>query len=252
MASKTSKDRQALEKLLRYVLDTAPHEYGLVPADGGYVPVKELLAAIREEDGFRSTGEGRVMELVNQPGGVSPFETDGALIRLKPAFQKGPPPLPPGLAVPKELWAAIKPQGWRFAAEKGLWPRRPKETRITLYADKDLALRVAGRFCPDPVPVKVLAARASERGVVFSPFSETVWQADEIPAEYLSGPTIKPLEEKEPKKKAPPAPDTPMAALGFPLPDPQASHGKKKGRFGDSPDWKTQTRRDRRGGKDDR
>lgn len=254
MPSKTSQGRSALEKLIRYALDTAPHEYGLVPGDGGYVPLKELVAALRDEDGYRSVNETRIMELVNQPGGASPFEAEGWNIRLKPALQSGPPPLPPDLALPKELWCALKPQGWRFAWENGLRPRRPRETRLPLFADREQALKVAKRFCPDPVAVKVFAARARDKGVIFSPFAETLWLADEIPAEFLAGPPVRPLEEQEPKKPAAKAPETPMAALGFPLPDPrgQALRGKKKGRFSDSPDWKTQTRRDRREGKDGR
>jgi hypothetical protein len=86
--------------------------------------------------------------------------------------------------------------------------------------------------------------------VVFSPFAETLWLADEIPAAFLSGPPVKPLEDEKPKKAPPAPPETPMAALGFPLSDPKPSRGKKKGRFSDSPDWKVRTRRDRRGGSD--
>ncbi|MDR1038905.1 MAG: hypothetical protein LBR80_01805 [Deltaproteobacteria bacterium] len=256
MPTKTSQSRQSLEKFVRYVLDTAPHEYGIVPGDGGFVPLKELVGAVREEDGFRGVTEGRIMELVNLPGDASPFETTGeGLIRLKPPLQKGPPPLPPELALPKELWCAVKPSGWRFARENGLRPRRPKETRIPLFTDRELALRTARRSGPDPVAVKVFAAKARDKGVIFSPFAETLWLADEIPAAFLFGPPVKPLEEKDqPRKPASPALDDPMAVLGFPLPEPQiqTSRGKKKGRFGDSPEWKNQTRRDRRGGKGDR
>ncbi|MDR2612229.1 MAG: hypothetical protein LBG06_05165 [Deltaproteobacteria bacterium] len=249
--SKISQDRLALEKLIRYVLDTAPHEYGLVPGDGGWVLVKELLAAVREEDGFRSTVESRVMELVNQPGGIAPFEAEGGLIRLKPALQNGPPPLPADLQLPRELWVAVKQAGWQFAAVNGLRPRRPKENRIPLFNDREMALKVARRFCPDPVAVKVFAAKARDKGVVFEPFAETLWLADEIPAGFLSGPPLKPLEEKETRKKAAPG-ESSASFPGLPLTDPLALHGKRKGRFSDSPDWKTQTRRDRRGGKGDR
>ncbi|MDR1036185.1 MAG: hypothetical protein LBT40_06335 [Deltaproteobacteria bacterium] len=255
MPTKTDQSRQALEKFVRYVLDTAPHEYGIVPGDGGFVPMKELVSAVRDEDGFRGVTEGRIMELVNQPGGASSFETsEDGQIRLKPQFQKGPPPLPPDLQLPKELWCAIKPAGWRFAKENGLRPRRPKETRIPLFAEKELAVKTARRSCPDPVAVKVFATKARDMGIVFTPVAETLWLADEIPETFLFGPPVKPLEEKDVPRKKPAAADAPAAAPGFPLPETKAeiSHGKKKGRFGDSPDWKNQTRRDRRGGKGDR
>ncbi|MDR1313201.1 MAG: hypothetical protein LBQ12_05770, partial [Deltaproteobacteria bacterium] len=137
MPTKTSQSRQSLEKFVRYVLDTAPHDYGIIPGDGGWVPVKELVAAVRDEDGFRGVNENRVMELVNLPGNASRFETgEDGQIRLKPQFQSGPPPLPADLSLPKELWCALKPSGWRFARENGLRPRKPKEIRIPLFADK--------------------------------------------------------------------------------------------------------------------
>jgi RNA:NAD 2'-phosphotransferase (TPT1/KptA family) len=257
MPTKTDLERKSLERLILYILDTAPHEYGLVPGDGGWVPVKDLVASIRGEEGFRGVTEGRVTELARLPGHAQPFETEGGLFRVKPAFQKGPPPLPPDLALPRELWCGVRPAGWRSASENGLRPRAPKETRLALFADKALAMKVAGRFCPDPVPVKVMAARARDAGVVFQPFAETLWLADWVPAGFLAGPPVKPLEGKEPSRPAGKAakpgkavPETPMEVLGFPLPGagPLPSRGKKKGRFGDSPDWKTQTRRDRRGG----
>jgi putative RNA 2'-phosphotransferase len=252
-AAKIDQDRKALEKLLRYVLDTAPHEYGLFPGDGGWYQMKDVIASLRGEEGFRRVSEVRIMELVNEPGGVSPFEVDGALLRLKPQFQKGPPPLPENLVMPKELWCGLRLAGWHSASEHGLKPRRPRETRIPLFTDKGQALAVAARSMQDPVPVKVLAARAREKGVVITPFAETLWLADEVPPEFLSGPVIKPVEEKDARKgkaKGPAQEESPMKALGFPLPEPQALKGKKKGRFSDSPDWKTQTRRDRRGGPD--
>ncbi|MDR1081698.1 MAG: hypothetical protein LBQ79_12260, partial [Deltaproteobacteria bacterium] len=222
MPSKTDQSRQALEKFVRYVLDTAPHEYGIVPGEGGFVPMKELVSAVREEDGFRGVTESRIMELVNQPGGASHFETSGdGQIRMKPQFRKGPPPPPPDLKLPKELWCAVKPSGWRFAHENGLRPRRPRETRIPLFTDRELAVRVARRSGPDPVPVKVFAQKARDGGTEFFPQAETLWLAEEIPPAFLVGPPVRPAEEKDVPAKKAAARDDPVAALGFPLPEPK-------------------------------
>jgi putative RNA 2'-phosphotransferase len=67
MTKKTSHSRTSLEKLLRYALGNQPDEFGLVLSDDGFVPVKELVTALKEEDGFRWLNETRVKELINLP-----------------------------------------------------------------------------------------------------------------------------------------------------------------------------------------
>jgi RNA:NAD 2'-phosphotransferase (TPT1/KptA family) len=252
MGRKTTNDRISLEKFLRYVLGVAPNEFGLVAGDGGYVATKDLLAAVRDEDGFRGTSEGRIMELVNVPGDKSPFETDGNLIRLKPGLSKLPPPVPEDFKLPKELFVALKPGAWPNARKNGLIPRRPKENRVPLFTDKDLALRVAKRQYPDAVSVRVLAAKASAAGTVFTPHAGNIVLCDFVPPEFLLGPPVKPLEEKETAGRAAAKPKSPFATspedfAPFALAvEPRVHKGKKKGKYEDEPDWKVTTKRDRR------
>ncbi|MDR1165275.1 MAG: hypothetical protein LBO66_05280 [Deltaproteobacteria bacterium] len=247
MTRKIAQARDSLEKLLIYALGVAPDEMGLTPGPDGFVPFKELLAAIRDEDGFRGTTEAKIKEILNAPQGKSPLETEGPLIRVIPALSQLPVELSPDLKPPKELFLGLKPNTWRSAHIHGLAPRRPAEDKLRLFSDRDMALRVAKRFCPDPISIKILAAKAREAKVLFIPYSATIFLAEFVPAEFLMGPPVKIQDEREAKALSPKAPDKGAPpAPGVLAVEPQVHRGKKKGKYQDSPDWKTQTRRDRR------
>jgi putative RNA 2'-phosphotransferase len=237
-----------LEKLLRYILGVAPDEYGLVPSEEGFIGMKELLAAVRDEEGFRGTSESRIMELHNVPGGKSPFEIEGSLIRLKPEFASLPPPLPEDLKLPKELYAALKPSAWPYVNKNGLIPRRPKEIKVSLFTDKELAFKVTKRTCPDPVPVRIQAWKARDGGVALSPYGSNMFLADFVPKEFIIGPPVKEAEEKDSAKERenPPRDFTPVTLVA----ELEISKGKKKGKYGDEPEWKIRTRKDRKDRKD--
>lgn len=245
MATKTVQKQDGLEKLLRYVLGCRPDEFGLHPDENGWVPLKSLLAALRDEDGWRGVREGQIMMLVNQPGDLSPLELTGADIRLKPGLSSLPPEAPAPSALPKVLYLALKPAAWAVIHEKGLFPK-PGDMVSRLWADKDLALKVGRRQTGDLVLITVQAGTAAKAGSEFSPYSELLWLTTSVPPRYLSGPPVALKEEEAPAKKAPAKAPEPAGSFHLGLPDPQIHRGKKKGKHGDSPDWKNQTRRDRR------
>ena len=246
MTLKIINDRTSLEKLLRYALVVAPNEFGLVPGEGCYVGMKELLAAVRDEEGFRGTSESRIMELCNIPMGKSCFETEGGLIRLKPELSSLPPEIPEDFRLLKELFVGHKPSAWPHLHKTGLSPKRPKEDNVLLFTDKDFALKVAKRFCPDPVSLRILVGKAAAAGVVFTPCAANLVLCPFVPPAHILGPAIKQTEEPEPAKApAREARDFAPATLVAEIP-----HGKKKGKYSDEPDWKVRTRKDRRDRKD--
>lgn len=244
MTSKTLKRQDSLEKMLRYVLGTAPDEFGLHPDAGGFVPLKSLVAALHEEEGWRGIREGQILMLANQPGDSSPLEAAESLIRLKPALAGLPPSAPAAPALPKMLYGAFKPAAWAVLSRRGLGPK-PGEEAVRLWSEAEMALRVGRRFSPAAVLVTVRAARASQAGVVFRPYSARLWLAAEVPAEFLSGP---PVPEEGPAPRVPEAPVPPVSLEVSPM----LHRGKVKGKRGDAPDWKNQLRRERRrGGRED-
>lgn len=246
MAQKTAQKQDSLEKLLRYILGSRPDEFGLHPDQEGWVPIKALLAALHDEDGWRGVREGQIAMLANQPGGQAAFEISEGSVRLKPALAALPPEAPEAKDLPKLLYLPLKPTAWPVISEKGLFPKTG-ESQARLWSERELAEKIGRRLSPTPVLVTVRAQAARQEGALFSPYSELLWLTAEVPAKFLSGPPVPPKEEEAPSRraKAKEAPE-PAGSFHISAPDPEISRGKKKGKHGDAPDWKNQTRRDRR------
>ena len=238
--------QDSLEKMLRYILGAAPDEFGLHPEREGFVPLKALLAALRDEEGWRGVREGQILGLANQPGDRSPFELDETKIRLKPALAALPPEAPPLSALPKRLYAAFKPAAWAAISWRGLYPKTGEDV-VRLWADADLALKVGLRISAPAVLVTIQALKAHQAGTVFKPYSERLWLAAEVPAAFLSGPPVPP-QAVQPQEERPAPAGFWEKGSGRPavFPEPEVHRGKKKGKHGDEPDWKNQRRRERR------
>ena len=196
--------------------------------------------AVRQEDGFRGVTEGSVVELLNLPKEKTALEIDNNRIRVRPdladyAYE------PPG-AKPKLLYAGLKPSAWPSASEKGLWPK-PAEEYVRLFPDKEMAVKVSSRFCQSPVIVTVNIAKAESLGALIEAVSGKLYRTKEISPAALSGPPVPPRPEAQSGKAAPK--DLPGQPLNL-VAEPVISHGKKKGKYQDAPDWKIRTRIDRR------
>lgn len=249
MAKKTVQKQDSFEKLLRYILGLRPDEFGLHPDEHGFVGLKDLLAALHDEEGWRGVKEGQISMLTNQPGEQSPFEIQDGAVRLKPPLSELPPEAPAQEEVPKLLYLPLKPAAWPVIHEKGVFPKTGRN-QVRLWADEELAKKIGRRLSPTPTLVTVRAAAARQDGAVFLPYSELLWLTEEVPARFLNGPPVPPKEEEVPSRKAKAQPD-PAGSFHLPGgPDSQVEihRGKKKGKHGDSPDWKNQIRRDRRRG----
>lgn len=248
MAKKIAHKQDSLEKLLRYILGIRPDEFGLHPDEEGFIGLKDLLAALHDEEGWRGVREGQITMLANQPGGQSPFEIREVAVRLKPDLSSLPPETPEPAALPKLLYLPLKPAAWPVIHEKGVFPK-VGHSQVRLWADEELAKRIGRRFSPAPVLVSIRAAAArQDGGAVFTPYSELLWLTAEVPARFLNGPPVPPKEEEAPAKRAKEAPG-PAGSFHLPVPEPQIQvHRGKKGKYDDAPDWKNQTRRDRRRG----
>jgi hypothetical protein len=166
-------------------------------------------------------------------------------VRLNPE-QAVLPPLCDKIPLPKELYVGLKPGAWRSASVKGLYPRTHKDEFTPLFVKVEMAQRVAKRFTGEIILIKVLAQKAHNANVAFTPYGDTIWLTPFVPAEFLVGPKINLEEEKPEPKPKPKAQDLQIPDLSL-LAGPEPSKGKKKGKYSDSPIWKTQTRKDRRG-----
>ncbi|MDR1085326.1 MAG: RNA 2'-phosphotransferase [Deltaproteobacteria bacterium] len=251
---KIEHQKDHLDKNLLYILGIAPDEYGLFPDREGFVTIKELVGAVKQEDGFRSLTENRIRDSVSQALDKSSLEIKDNLIRAKPHLAGLPTPRPFSGSKPKLLYLGLKPTVWPQISKNGLKPKPGCEHSL-LFPDQNQAGQVARRFIPEPVLISVNKEMAQKLGTEFFIYTERLYLATEIAPQALFGPPVKESQDSlaaqgtkaAAKKRAEPdrsglEPEVfPGAYAGTVI-----HHGKKKGKYNNEPDWKNQTRKDRR------
>jgi putative RNA 2'-phosphotransferase len=229
-----------LSRLMTYMLATRPDEFGLVPDRAGYVTIKELLKAISEEPGTKYVRESHIREvLLHDRGGI--FEIDEKKIRSSQwkvcLASKGKNPGP----APKILFKGVRKKAYPSILKAGLLPG--SKDHVLLAANRDLAIRIARRLEQNPVLLEIRAGAAQENGIRFCPFGDSLYLADEIPVQFISGP---PLPKELPLKPEPMQKRGEIAPGSFILTverDPDFKRrNKAKKRFG----WKEEVRKGRK------
>jgi putative RNA 2'-phosphotransferase len=176
-----------LSRLMSYMLETRPDEFGLVPDKEGYITIKELLKAINEEPGTKYVRESHIREvLLHDRDGV--FEIDEKKIRSSQwkvcVVSKGKNPVPP----PKILFKGVRRKAYPFVLKAGLLPG--SKDHVLLATNRDLATRIAHRLDQNSVLLEIRAGAAHENGIRFCPFGDSLYLADEIPVQFVSGPPL--------------------------------------------------------------
>lgn len=235
--------RRSLAKLLAYSLARRPDEFGLVPGEEGFVPLKQLARALGEEPGWGFLREDHLREAAYD----GPFEVAEGRIRsrepqrLAGFFQEAPEP-------PAILYAAVRRKAYPVILEHGL--TAPEGSRVVLAASSETALKLGRRRDMEPVMVEVRAAEAAEAGVSFQRAGELLYVAEAVPREFINGPPLEKVPLPRRKPQAAPEPPPPVELPGSFLlrPDhlPGAPPGKarEKGKRAE-PEWKRE-RRNRR------
>ncbi len=240
---------ERLSRLLLYVLGHRPDEFGLVPDEQGFVPVKRLLQAVREEPGWSHVREGLLREVLLSEDRKH-FESDGTRIRaLDRRYQRDlehPAPPPAGL-----LFSPVRKRAHPHALEHGLEPRA--EGAHILTTDRELALRIGRRTDPSPVILEIHIPAGGAGSVPVYAFGD-LFLALEVPASDLVGPPLsreqqKALDrpEKAGDKKKRPSEPPDFEAGTFILDaerDPDPSRRKARGRKRRT--WKEKARKLRR------
>ena len=161
----------------------------------GRLPVRELLWALAQEEGWGYVRRSHLEEVVNvtSPGA---FELDQTHIR---ALQPGPANLrsqdaawPP----PTLLYRAITAKSHGVVAERGL--QAPTGGELVLAADPEMARRLGRRRDPQAVLVVIQAQSAAKKGVEFFPYGEGLYLSGPIGPEYLQLPAAPKKPEAKP------------------------------------------------------
>ncbi len=239
---KLPRQLESLARMLAYMLGHHPDEFGLVLAEDGSIPLKELQQALGREPGWgfvRRHHLDQVISLMQPPA----FALEGERIR---ALQPGPRPRRrPELLPPPLLYLAISPKVHERVWQEGLKAAAGRE--LLLARTPDTALKLGKRRAPTPVLVTIQAQAAAQAGLSFTGYGEELFLAAGLPREFLQLPTP-PAPEKRPPlpPAAPPLPVTPGSFLvKFPPALDKPAHGpdkkSKKGKKAE-PTWKAGAR----------
>lgn len=250
MPKKNLQRLKRLSKLMSYILRHRPDEFGLVLDFEGWVSIKELLKAIREEEGWSHVRESTIHEVMISLDRER-FEVKEGKIRALyghsvPTKIEYPESEPPEL-----LYHATRRRSYPVILQKGLLPM--SRQYVHLATTPELAMRIGKRKDPYPVLLTVEAGRAYREGVNFYRAQELIYLADRVESRYITGPPLddeilaevrraaekKKEKEREKRREARkqasvPGLDSLRRAYGLPLGERGAKKsrraGKKKGR----------------------
>ncbi|HAO22176.1 MAG: hypothetical protein BWK80_48015 [Desulfobacteraceae bacterium IS3] len=191
------KTPEQLAKFLSYILGRNPDEFGLIPDSNGYVRIKDLLKAFSEEEGLRYVREAHLKEVVLAIPN-SPIELNESLIRAK--NREHLREKMPAQDIPKLLYVCVRKKAHSTVLEKGLLPGAYPQA--VLSSNPEMAQRIGRRIDQEPVMLTVHSRKLIEKGMVIYQTGETLYAADMIPADCITGPPL-PKQKEESKKKSP-------------------------------------------------
>jgi putative RNA 2'-phosphotransferase len=221
---------QELGKLIEYILLYRPDEFGLFLDDDGSLPIKELMWALHEEEGWKHIRLGHLKELVYSQFEAAFTLEENCIKPKQPRKQTHSTAVPPRL-----LFHGARRKAYPVILKHGLKPAgRP---HVPLATTEEIALRIARRRDPKPILFTVHAAQAHDKGHVFSLCGEFLYLVEALPPPFLSGPpldeTAKPTKVSRPKAPEPRKADVPAMIGSFLLdpardPDPMRRERRKR------------------------
>ena len=243
------KDRKALEKLMSYILDRRPDEFGLVLDGQGAVCLKDLLKAISEEPGWGYVRKSHIHEVL-----IAACEKSFVLENDKIKARCRNDALNPkeGVVPPKLLYHCVRRKAYPVICKQGLIPLG--QPQVVLATTEALAQRMGKRRDPAPVLLTVQAQRAFGAGVRFLNHRECIYTTDHVPVGYFTGPPLPKEKKKEgpkPKNGALAVPEDRPGSFAFDVERSQALQQQRLKQKGLKKEiaWKKDVRRSRRKGK---
>ncbi len=175
-------DLDKLSKEISYALRHAPWEYELEMNEEGWVPMAQLLDALRREAKWEGISAADVEEMIEQSskkrfeikdGRIRAFYGHSFPMKIQKEEKEPPAVLYHGTA--RRFLTSIM--------ENGLLPQ--ERQYVHLSQDVETAEIVGKRHDGRPCILAIDAKRAWEEGVKFYLGNEKVWLADSVPGRYI-------------------------------------------------------------------
>jgi putative RNA 2'-phosphotransferase len=176
-------DFEKLSKEISYALRHAPWEYELELDSEGWVDMRQLLDALREEEQWADLRKEDLLAMSGQSE-KKRHEISGGRIRalyghsISQKINKIP------AAPPVILYHGTARRFIPSIREQGLLPR--SRQYVHLSVDTFTAMQVGKRRDAEPVLLTVKALEAWNKGVAFYEGNSMVWLADEVPNEFIA------------------------------------------------------------------
>ncbi len=191
---------KALAKMLAYMLGRRPDEFGLIPDAEGFVKVKDILKALHEEEEW---GYVRLAHLNEVFLTVRVPAIEIAQNRIRAGNQRALSAETAPQDLPKVLFACIRRKAWPHVNIKGI--QATAHPKVVLSSDRAMAERLGKRIDSDPVILTIKVQVAQDAGVSFYQQAESIYLADHIPPDCISGPPLpkdKPEDTRKPHRPA--------------------------------------------------
>jgi putative RNA 2'-phosphotransferase len=164
-----------LSRTISHALRHEPWLYELELDDEGWVPVEDLIQALRTEKAeWASITATEIAKVIAHSDKKRHELRDGRIGKL----------LKEAAAPPTLLYHGTSPQSAGIVRSEGLRPM--SRHHVHLSVDIDTARRVGMRKAKQPVILTVKAREAHEHGVQFYRGNDRVWLADQVPPEFVS------------------------------------------------------------------
>ena len=173
-----------LSRAVSHALRHEPWLYELELDEEGWVPVEQLLAALRRRGGSWESIDRAALERMIATGTKRRHELDGDRIRALYGHSV------PGRihrqerTPPTELFHGTAPQTWVEIQSGGLLPMGRQFVHLSV--DQETAVSVGGRKSDHPIILRINAPAAAFAGTTFYQGNELVWLADSVPARFIT------------------------------------------------------------------
>ncbi|GEM_PF-1236044 len=181
-----------LDKILAAVLDKIPDTFGVVLDENGWLRIKDLYFAVKDEAGIGPVTPNNLEYSVNLFLSDK-YEINNNKIRLKPDHRTNFIETESGIIPPEILYLCIRQRAYDHVEKFGLETSSGDEMPFVLTPDKEIALKLGKKKDNDPALVEVFADEAANRGIEFLRYGN-LYLSYYIPKRFLSLPPKK--EEK--------------------------------------------------------
>ena len=233
-----------LSKFLCYLMGRRPDEFGLVPDENGFYKIKEILKALSEEQGWKSTGQGNINEIFLTMSDHG-LERGESLIRAQDRSN-----LPVNEIIydpPKILYIGVRNKAYPHIFEKGINPIGGKNF-VILSSNEEMAVRIGKRRDSNPVLLSVQTRKLIKKGYDISQFGEYLFLVDHVPSDCFAGPPLPKEKEKKitKEKEVKPKEQKEYGSFLLDLEQMEDKTAQKRKRAKKEIKWKRDARKNRR------